>query len=88
MVYFCSGKVREMWHCKSFFADFILTRRPLMVISLEIFDYVFLAESTRIVQHTSTQGIIAFVLGFRRKIGYGCRRAGRYPIRDRTSARF
>jgi hypothetical protein len=59
----------------------IINRRTLMVISLETSDHVFLAQSAGIIQHTFTQGIIAFVLGFRRKVGYGYRRAGRYPIR-------
>jgi len=44
----------------------------LMAILLETFDYVFPAESAGIVQHTYTQRIIALVLGFRRKISYGC----------------
>ena len=46
MVCFCSGKVREMRYCKSFFPR---AHRTLMVISLETFDYVFPTESAGIV---------------------------------------
>ena len=38
--------------------------RTLMVISLEIFGYIFPTESAGIVQHTLAQRIIAFILGF------------------------